>query len=165
MTCRHALDLIDADEFVASAPGHWTALREHAAVCAACGAALASAPGLTSELKTLAQVPAPKALASRVMARIDRLEAEGLGVAASRGRDAAPARRDWSMLAPLGGLTAGLALLLSGDAPIDVMLAPRAGLLDPAAMPVTAFGALGVVLGLSLYLVSVLRPEGKNRQS
>ena len=172
MTCAHVLGLIDAGPFADYPRAHLDAAWQHARQCATCGPALKAAAVLTADLAALSRPAPPPELAAAVLARIARIEQAHADptVAAMPEATALSGIRDWSAWATtLGGLGAGLAIVLSTPlretAPIDIAL-PRvrgiaAGLV---AIPSTTIGTLVLAAGLMLYVAGLFAPIGdRNR--
>jgi hypothetical protein len=164
MTCAHVLGLIDAGPFAEYPQEHLDAARAHALECPMCGPALEAASVMTAELRALQPaVDAPGDLASIVMARIAQLpepESQSAGATLHAG---ALRRRDWApSLTALGGLVAGLALILTmptGGEALGAFVTPRfsaAGAL--AAVPAFGPAALAIGGGLLLYAVGLFAP-------
>ena len=107
MTCRHALDLIDAETFTDYPRAHLDAARQHARQCATCGPALEAATALTAGLVALPQPAPPPDLAAAVLARIARIE-PGPPLAARCERRL----RATGPVGQPGGVAAGMALVL-----------------------------------------------------
>lgn len=158
MTCAHVLGLIDAGPFADYPPEHLEAARAHARECPTCGPALEAATVMTAELRALPGPDAPGDLASIVMARIAQLPEPGSAVAAATVR-----RADWApTLTVLGGLVAGLALILTmptGAEALGDFVTPRlsaAGAL--ATVPSSGPAALAIGAGLLLYVKGLFGP-------
>ena len=122
MTCAHVLGLIDAGPFAEYPQEHLDAARAHARECPTCGPALETATVMTAELHALPDPDAPGGLASIVMARIAQLPEPGSAAATVKGDAAAMRRRDWAQsLTAIGGLVAGLALILTMPSGAEVL--------------------------------------------
>lgn len=113
---------------------------------------------MTAELRALPGPDAPGDLASIVMARIAQLPEPGSAVAAATVR-----RADWApTLTVLGGLVAGLALILTmptGAEALGDFVTPRlsaAGAL--ATVPSSGPAALAIGAGLLLYVKGLFGP-------
>ncbi|HVQ43113.1 MAG TPA: hypothetical protein VMS54_12930 [Vicinamibacterales bacterium] len=157
MTCAHVLGLIDAGPFADYPQEHLDAARAHARGCPTCGPALEAATVMTAELRALPGPDAPGDLASIVMARIAQLPDAGSAVAA------AVRQPDWTQtLTVLGGLVAGLALILTmptGAEALGGFVTPRfsaAGAL--ATVPASAPAALAIGAGLLMYVAGLFGP-------
>jgi len=162
MTCAHVLGLIDAGPFADYTQEHFDAALAHARECPTCGPALEAATAMTAELRTLAGADAPGDLASIVMARIAQVPEPGSDAAAVTS-GAAGRRRDWApSLTALGGLVAGLALILTMPTGAEVLgsfVTPRfsaAGAL--ATLPSSGPAVLAIGAGLLLYVVGLFAP-------
>jgi hypothetical protein len=158
MTCPHVLGLIDAGPFADYPLEHLEAARAHARDCSRCGPALEAATVMTAELRGLSGPDAPGDVASIVMARIAQLPETGSDVAA-----AAVRQRDWAQtLTVLGGLVAGLALILTmptGAEALGDFVTPRLGAASAlATVPSSAPAALAICAGLLLYAVGLFAP-------
>ena len=157
MTCAHVLGLIDAGPFAEYPQEHLDAARAHARECPTCGPALEAATVMTAELRALPGPDAPADLANIVMAQIAQLpEPEAAAVAV------AP-RRDWAQVVTvIGGLVAGLALILTMPTGANVLgdfMTPRFTAADAlATLPSSAPAALAIGLGLLLYIVGLFAP-------
>lgn len=163
MTCAHVLGLIDAGPFAEYPQEHLDAARAHARECPTCGPALEAATVMTAELHALPDPGAPGDLASIVMARIAQLPEPGSAAAAVKGDAAAVRRGDWAQsLTAIGGLVAGLALILTMPSGAEVLgdfVTPRfsaAGAL--ATVPSSGPAALAIGAGLLLYVVGLFAP-------
>ncbi len=172
MTCAHDLGLIDAGPFADYPRAHLDEAWQHARQCATCGPALEAATALTMDLAGLPEPAPPAELAGTVLARIARIEpAQFAPAAAAMPETRAPSStRDWSPWATtLGGLAAGLAIVLSmppGEgAPIDIM-SPRVGGMTTrlVAMPLTTTWALVLAASLGLYVAGLFAPLGGKRR-
>jgi hypothetical protein len=162
MTCRHALDLIDAGPLMDNPAAHHAAVRRHADQCPTCGLALDAATALADDLTTLPQAPPPSELAPGVMARIARLED---APAAARARQRATARASRSSgfsVAAVGALAAGIGAILSGRAGLSVLGIEMAGPVGPTTM--TA-GVITLAYGLLLYVVGLFATVGARTRS
>ena len=114
MTCTHVLGLIDAGPFADYPRAHLDAAWQHARQCATCGPALEAAAALTADLAALPQPAPPPDLTAIVLARIARIEQADPAPAAAAMPEKALSTRDRSAWASaLGGLAAGLAIVLS----------------------------------------------------
>lgn len=158
MTCAHVLGLIDAGPFADYPQEHLDAARVHARECPRCGPALEAATAMTAGLHALPGPDTPGDLASIVMARIAQLPESGSAAAAG-----APRRRDWTqVITVLGGLVAGLALILTTPTGADVLggfVTPRFGAAGAlAAVPSSGPATLAIGLGLLLYIVGLFAP-------
>jgi len=171
MTCTHVLGLIDAGPFADYPPAHLEAAWRHARQCATCGPALEAATALTAGLAALPQLAPPPDLSAIVMARIGQIVPidHAPAVAVTPEIQAPAGTHDWSAWATVGGLAAGLAMVLwtlvADEAPMDVTW-PRvrwsaAGLI---ATPSTATAALGLATGLVLYVVGLFSSIRKRRR-
>ena len=164
MTCAHVLGLIDAGPFADYPQEHLDAARAHARECPTCGPALALTTSLTAELGALPDPDGPADLASIVMARIAQLPEPGSARAAvTQDAVATARRRDWAQsVTALGGLVAGLALVLTMPSGADVLgdfVTPRlsaAGALST--VPSSGPAALAIGAGLLLYAVGLFAP-------
>jgi len=150
--------LIDAGPFADYPQEHLEAARAHARGCPTCGPALEAATVMTTELRALPGPDAPGDLASLVMARIAQLPEPGSAVAA-----AAVRRPDWTQaLTVLGGLIAGLALILTMPTGVEALgdfVMPRfsaAGGL--ATMPSSGPAVLAIGAGLLVYIAGLFGP-------
>ncbi len=161
MTCAHVLGLIDAGPFADYPRAHLDAAREHARHCATCGSALEVATALTADLGALAQPIPPHDLTAAVLARIAQVDVVPATDAAMA--ETSVRSRDWSAWTALGGLAAGIAIVLftrlGAAVPIDIAV-PRvrgmtAGLVG---MPTTMTAALLVASGLVLYVSGLFAP-------
>jgi hypothetical protein len=147
MTCTHVLGLIDAGPFADYPRAHMDAAIRHARQCATCGPALETATILTAGLAALPQIAAPPNLAGVVLARVARSDAaESVPDAAER--FALRDRSSWATT--LGGLAAGLAIVLGMPAAAGVL---------PIPSPTVA--ALVLFAGLLLYVRGLFAPFGK----
>jgi hypothetical protein len=163
MICRHALDLIEAGPFVDRPRTHLDAALEHARHCATCGRALAAATALTADLTTLPQPAPPRDLSAAVMARIARIEpaAPATGVVATV-KSTPSSTRDWSAWATLGGLAAGLAVILPGHATAIELVSLRGSGMTAGLTGLP--GTLAVAAGLTLYVAGLFVPlRGRHR--
>ena len=166
MTCGHVLGLIDAGPFADYPRAHLDAAWQHARQCATCGPALAAVTAFATDLVALPQPAPPPDLAASVLARITRIDQAhaARATAAMPETIAAFSTRDWSAWAAvLGGLAAGLALVVSmppGDtARIDIVSPGIRGMTAAlVAMPSTTTGALGLAAGLVLYVAGLFAP-------
>ena len=157
MTCAHVLGLIDAGPFADYPQEHLDAARAHAQACPTCGPALEAATVMTAELRALPGPDAPGDLASIVMAQIAQRPEPGSAVAAAvQSRDWAPA------LTVLGGLVAGLALILTmptGAEALGDFVTPRFGAAGAlATMPSSAPAVMAIGAGLLLYVAGLFGP-------
>jgi anti-sigma factor RsiW len=158
MTCRHALDLIDAGPFVDGPRTHLDAALEHARHCATCGRALAAATALTADLTALPQPAPPRDLSAAVLARIVQIEP---GVVATV-KSTPSSTRDWSAWATLGGLAAGLAVILPGHATAIELVSLRGSGMTAGLTGLP--GTLAVAAGLTLYVAGLFVPlRGRHR--
>ena len=163
MTCAHVLGLIDAGPFADYPQQHLDAARAHARECLTCGPALEIATLMTAELRALPDPDGPADLANIVMARIAQLPEPGAAAETVNAAAAAVHERDWAQsLTVLGGLVAGLALILSMPSGAEVLsdfVTPRfraAGAL--ATVPSSGPAALAIGVGLLLYAVGLFSP-------
>jgi len=157
MTCRHALDLIDAGPLMDTPAYHLDAARRHADQCPACGSALDMATALASDLTTLAEEPPLPELAQGVMARIARLDDTP---ATARARQRATARASRSPgfgVATVGAIAAGIGAILSGRAGLPDLGIELIGPVGPTTM--TA-GVITLAYGLLLYIVGLFATVG-----
>jgi hypothetical protein len=164
MTCTHVLGLIDAGPFAEYPQEHLDAARAHARECPTCGPALEAATVMTAELRALQPgADTPGDIANIVMARIAQLPEPGSAAAGATLAAGALRWRDWApSLTALGGLVAGLALILTMPSGAEVLgdfVTPRfsaAGAL--AAVPSSGPAALAIGAGLLLYAVGLFAP-------
>ena len=172
MTCTHVLGLIDAGPFADYPRAHLDAAWEHARQCAACGLALEVATALTADLAALPQPAPPPDLTAVVLARITRIDQAQFAPAAAAMPEtgARSSTRDWWTWArALGGLAAGLTIVLSmppGErAPIDIASSRVGGIaVGLVAMPATTTEALVLAAGLLLYVAGLFAPLGGRRR-
>lgn len=163
MTCRHVLDLIDAEPFVDHPAPHLEAAWVHARTCATCGPALAASRAMTPRLRGLAQPPAPVDLKTSAMARIARLDEAGRAdVPAS---SVHPARMDWAAWPAAACLTIGFVIVAvvygtTGDIRIS-----RVRLSGPAMVPESAAALLALTSGLACYVTGLLLPLAGRRRT
>jgi len=158
MTCPHVLGLIDAGSFADYPQAHLDAARAHAQGCPTCGPALEAATVMTAELRALPGPGAPVELASIVMAQIAQLPGPASAEAA-----AAVRRPDWTQaLTMVGGLVAGLALILTMPAGAEVLgdfVTPRFTAGAPlATVPSSVPAALAIGAGLLVYVAGLFGP-------
>ena len=152
MTCAHVLGLIDAGPFAAYPSEHLEAARAHARGCPTCGPALEAATVMTAELRAL---PGPEAPGDLSIAQLPEPDSDVAAVVVRK--------RDWAQtLTVLGGLVAGLALILTmptGAEALGDFATPRliaAGAL--AAVPSSGPAALALCAGLLMYAVGLFAP-------
>jgi len=162
MTCAHVLGLIDAGPFADYSREHLDAAWAHAHECPTCGPALALTTSLTAELGALPAPSEPADLAGIVMARIARLPEPG-STTASQHAVAASRRRDWAQaVTALGGLVAGLALILTMPTGAEVLgdfVTPRFGAAGAlATVPWSGPAVIAIGAGLLLYTVGLFAP-------
>ena len=162
MTCAHVLGLIDAGPFAEYPQEHLDAARAHARECPTCGPALAAATVMTVGAAARCPILTRQAdLASIVMARIAQLPEPGSSAAAVTAGAAAVRRRDWAQsVTALGGLVAGLALILTMPSGAEVLgdfVTPRFGG-ALAAVPSSGPAALAIGAGLLVYVVGLFAP-------
>ena len=164
MTCRHVLDLIDAETLTDQSREQLDAVRQHAQQCATCGPALQAATTLTAGLVALPQLGPPPDLAAAVLARIARIDGEGdRAESASRAVKEQAATHDRPMWAGLAGVAAGVVLVLSTplteSATTAIALPAVRGITgNLVAMPSTMAGVLALAAGLSLYAAGLFAP-------
>jgi hypothetical protein len=157
MTCRHALDIIDAGPFADCSPAQFEAGRTHAADCGTCGPALATSEALTADLRGLAQPVAPAHLKTSVMARIANVDLPGYAQGASVAAGARVTPRDWSGWAPIAGLALGLVVTLptylATGHPVRIW---NTGSL--AAFSAVPQATLAMMLGLAVFVGGLILP-------
>jgi hypothetical protein len=165
MTCTHVLGLIDAGPFAGYPRAHLETAWQHARQCATCGPALRAATALTTDLAALPQVLPPKDCSGPILARIARIDEARAAAAARPETRARSGTREWPDWAALGSLAAGLTVLLSMAADYSPSFhgaSARFGALAPgfAAMPSTPIEAIGLAIGLVLYVAWLFPPLG-----
>ena len=164
MTCAHVLGLIDAGPFADYPRAHLEAAMQHARQCATCGPALQAATVLAADLAALPQIAAPPDLAGVVLARIARIEAAAALPVATTDASVPSTERDWwSWATALGGLAAGLAIVLWMPADNGTLLGmlPGVGTRGMLPMPSTTVTAFVLLAGLLLYVRGLFAPFGK----
>ena len=158
MTCAHVLGLIDAGPFADYPQEYLDAAHAHARGCPTCGPALEAATVMTADLRELPGPDAPGDLASIVMARIAQLPEPGSAAAAA----ATVRRPDWAQtFTVLGGLVAGLALVLSmptGAEALGEFVTPRFSAAGALALPSSGLAALAICAGLLMYAAGLFAP-------
>ena len=166
MTCKQAVDILDAGPFVARTRAAREQALMHARECPACSLALFAAKRVADGLSSLAQPMPMQDLTGVVLGRIADLEltaapVDSVAPAAARTHPAAPGFL-WAQLASSVALVAGIALLLLGvglPAAFQVVVARDAdvwGGLNQAR--VTASTALGLLAGLVFYALGLFAP-------
>ena len=171
MTCAHVLGLIDAAPFADYPRAHLDEAWQHARKCGTCGPALKAAEALTANLAALPELRPSPEFADTVLARIAQTEqAQPARMAvATPATSPSSTPREWSAsAAALGGLAAGLAIVLSIVAGEEVgisITSPRiGGITGLVAMPSTIRDALILGAGLMLYAAGLFAPlSGRDR--
>ena len=149
MTCKHALDLIDAGPFIDVPPALRDAMQRHARECAACARAMQAAENLTDDLRALAQPPPPPDLTAAVLAAIARIEPAHEAPASARERTLGLT----SLTALASGLTLLLATVITSLTGWGVHLVG-----GPSAVPTTPAAAFTLTAGLVLYVGGLFGP-------
>jgi hypothetical protein len=156
--------LIDAGPFAEYPQEYLDAAQTHARACPTCRPALQAATSITAELGALRAPDAPGNLASIVMARIAQLpEPEPAAGAATQQTAMTIRQREWTQsLTALGGLVAGLALILtmpSGAEMLGGFMTPRFGAAEAlATLPSSGPAAVAIGAGLLLYVTGLFGP-------
>ena len=169
MTCAHVLGLIDAAPFADYPRAHLDEAWQHARKCGTCGPALKAAEALTANLAALPELRPSPEFADTVLARIAQIEQPARVAVATPATSPSSTPREWSAsAAALGGLAAGLAIVLSIVAGEDVgisITSPRiGGITGLVAMPSTIRDALILGAGLMLYAAGLFAPlSGRDR--
>jgi hypothetical protein len=170
MTCNHVLGLIDAGPFADYPPAHFDAAWQHARQCPTCGRALKMATAFTADLAALPEPTPPSDVAAVVLARIAEIEhVDPAPIAGVSPKRLAPSRGPhWPMWPSLGGLAAGLVVVLLGyGTPVNIMPF-SAGWMSPglAGMPAAPTEVLVLAAGIGLYVAGLFIPlSGKQRSA
>ena len=137
MTCKTALDIIDAGPFAEISSAQRNDFEHHVRECAACGQALLNETTLSGDLAMLSQTEAPASLATVVMARIEGIEPD----------QTRPARA--------AAAFAWMASRVSIAAAVGIVSWVR---VDGAGVPTMVTG-IALIVSLVLYVVALFAPR------